>query len=264
MRKNNYSTTINNLALSRINSTKAKTDNEKQSKELKRDKLNLSNDLFKEKRINKSAYEKMFDLVLSQSRVNALKDAHSALLNIKNSEGKMYKKDFTKLKKEERVKREGEDKFITMINKNKEKKLHKYHLSVKIHRKITYTNDKSGKKSTYQEHEHIRQLVGYDNLNDSRIVEASSLEEAKDIYSNLINEEQTFEEYSSNALVDVDKVDFIDDNPVVSSQIQSSNPRNMPLRQASYIEYNFTTQETKYLTSENTCVIDNLVGLYEK
>ena len=146
MRKNNYSTTINNVALSRINSTKAKTDNEKQSKELKRDILNLSNDLFKEKRINKSAYEKMFDLVLSQSRVNALKDAHSALVNIKNSEGKMYKKDFTKLKKEERVKREGEDKFITMINKNKEKKLHKYHLSVKIHRKITYTNDKSGKK----------------------------------------------------------------------------------------------------------------------
>ena len=68
MKKNNFST-INNVALSRINSTKAKTDNEKQKKELKRDILNLSNDLFKEKRINKSAYEKMFDLVLSQSRM---------------------------------------------------------------------------------------------------------------------------------------------------------------------------------------------------
>ena len=51
MKKNNFST-INNVALSRINSTKAKTDNEKQRKELKRDILNLSNDLFKEKRIN--------------------------------------------------------------------------------------------------------------------------------------------------------------------------------------------------------------------
>ena len=264
MKKNNFST-INNVALSRINSTKAKTDNEKQKKELKRDILNLSNDLFKEKRINKSAYEKMFDLVLSQSRMNALEDAHNALIKIKNSEDlKVYKKDFTKLKKEEKVKREGEDKFMIMINKNKEKKLHKYHLSVKIHRKITYTSKKSGKKSTYLEPDHVRQLVGYDNLNDSRIVEASSLEEARQIYSNLINEEQTYEEYSSNALVDVDKVDFIDDSPVVSSQIQSSNPRNMPLRQASYIEYNFTKQETIYLTNENTCVIDNLVGLYGK
>jgi len=204
-------------------------------------------------------------LVLSQSWMNALEDSHNALIKIKNSEDlKVYKKDFTKLKKEEKVKREGEDKFMTMINKNKEKKLHKYHLSVKIHRKITYTSKKSGKKSTYLEPDHVRQLVGYDNLNDSRIVEASSLEEARQIYSNLINEEQTYEEYSSNALVDVDKVDFIDDSPVVSSQIQSSNPRNMPLRQASYIEYNFTKQETIYLTNENTCVIDNLVGLYGK
>ncbi len=34
----------------------------------------------------------------------------------------------------------------------------------------------------------------------------------------------------------------------------------MPLRQAGYIEYNFT--ETKYLSNENTCVIDNHVGWY--
>ena len=36
----------------------------------------------------------------------------------------------------------------------------------------------------------------------------------------------------------------------------------MPLRQAGVLEYNFTIQETKYLLNENTCVIDNLVGLY--
>jgi hypothetical protein len=38
----------------------------------------------------------------------------------------------------------------------------------------------------------------------------------------------------------------------------------MPLRQAGHLEYNFTKQETKFLTTENTCVIDNLVGLYGK
>ncbi len=50
----------------------------------------------------------------------------------------------------------------------------------------------------YQEHEHNKQLGGYDYLNDSCIVEASSLEEARQIHSNLIDEEQTYEEYSSN------------------------------------------------------------------
>ena len=56
----------------------------------------------------------------------------------------------------------------------------------------------------------------------------------------MIVQESTFEEYSSNALVDVDNVHFIDDSPIQDAMIQHSNPRNMPLRQASYIEYNFT------------------------
>jgi hypothetical protein len=32
----------------------------------------------------------------------------------------------------------------------------------------------------------------------------------------------------------------------------------MPLRQSGCIEYSFTTQETRYLTTENKCFIDNL------
>ncbi len=38
----------------------------------------------------------------------------------------------------------------------------------------------------------------------------------------------------------------------------------MPLRQAGYLQYNFTEQETKYSLNDNTLVIDNLVGLYGK
>jgi hypothetical protein len=38
----------------------------------------------------------------------------------------------------------------------------------------------------------------------------------------------------------------------------------MLLRQAGYLQYNFTEQGTTYLLNENTCVIDNLVGLYVK
>ena len=75
--------------------------------------------------------------------------------------------------------------------------------------------------------------------------------------------EQEYEEYSSAAWVNLDDVQFIDD-PVVGSQIASTNPSTMPLRQSGVLEYNFTTQETKYLKTENTCVIDNLVGVYGK
>ena len=38
----------------------------------------------------------------------------------------------------------------------------------------------------------------------------------------------------------------------------------MPLRQAGYLQYNFTDQETKYFLNDNTWVIDKLVGLYGK
>ncbi len=38
----------------------------------------------------------------------------------------------------------------------------------------------------------------------------------------------------------------------------------MPSRQAGYIEYIFTEQETKYLTTENAFVINYLVGVYGK
>ena len=38
----------------------------------------------------------------------------------------------------------------------------------------------------------------------------------------------------------------------------------MPLRQFTHLDYNFTKEEKKYLSSENTCVIDNLIGVYGK
>ena len=106
-------------------------------------------------------------------------------------------------------------------------------------------------------------LKGHDTLTDSRVIEANSLEEAKKLFYGTLQVEQAFEEYSSSAWVNLDDVQFIDE-PVVGSQITSSDPSTMPLRQAGYIEYSFTEQETKYLTTENTCVIDNLVGVYGK
>ncbi len=95
-------------------------------------------------------------------------------------------------------------------------------------------------------------------MTDSRAVEASSLQEAHQMLNDEIKLDMEYEQYNA---VTVDNIQFIDD-PVVSSQITSSNPSNMPLRQSGCVEYNFTKQETKFVTTENTCVIDNLVGVY--
>ena len=258
--KKNIEEIINETAINKLKRSTPKKDNDKQRNELKRNILNMSIDLLKEKKINKTAYNKMIDLSIGKARVNALEDAYNALLKIKDSEVKVHAKDFKKLKSEEKEKR-SPDKFMMMI-KNKEKKLHRYHLTIQIRRKITYTNKKTGKINKYKEEDHNKKIVGHDNLIDSRVVEASSLDEAKRIYTDLVMSEQTFEEYSSNALVDVENIDFLGGKPVEESQITRSDPLNMPLRQSGYIEYNFTQQETKYLMHGNTCVIDNLVGLY--
>ena len=163
------------------------------------------------------------------------------------------------------IKEGKEDKFMMMIrSKNKtQKPLEKFHITAIIKRTITYTHKKTGKIDKYNEEDHSRVLKGHDVLTDSRVIEATSKEEAQKLFYDTLKVEQEFEEYSSSAWVNLDNVQFIDD-PVVGSQITSSDPVNMPLRQAGHIEYSFTTQETKYLTTENTCVIDNLVGVYGK
>ena len=49
---------------------------------------------------------------------------------------------------------------------------------------------------------------------------------------------------------------------VEEGDITSRNTGDMPMRQCNTLDYNFTKQEKKYLTTENTCVIDNLIGIY--
>jgi hypothetical protein len=58
-----------------------------------------------------------------------------------------------------------------------------------------------------------------------------------------VNLEQSYEEYSRSARMLVDDFDFIAGS-VVGSQITSSDPKNILLRQAGQIQYNITTQET--------------------
>ncbi len=48
------------------------------------------------------------------------------------------------------------------------------------------------------------------------------------------------------------------------SNITESDTINMPLCQLIHLDYNFTKEEKTYLSNDNTCVIDNLVGVYGK
>ena len=44
--------------------------------------------------------------------------------------------------------------------------------------------------------------------------------------------------------------------------MKSSKPNNMMMKSGSPIEYNFTSEERKYLKYTDTCVEDNLIGVY--
>jgi hypothetical protein len=73
-----------------------------------------------------------------------------------------------------------EDKFMMMIrNKKTKKSREKFHLTAIIDRSINYPDKKNGNvKYTYKEKHHERQLQGHDKLTDSRVIEATSKEEA--------------------------------------------------------------------------------------
>ena len=233
MGKNNQINKQAQIAISFATSKNSKNEDDKQRNKIKKDIIILSNKLYNEKKINKATYNKMDELIWGRTRGNTLEDAYNALMKVENSnDSKIFNKSNLKeLKQKERLARQKEqgkeDKFMMMITKNKTKKpLEKYHLNAIIKRSILYTNAKTGKNKMYKEEDHSRLLKGHDMLTDSRVVEATSKEEAQMLFLDQIKMEQEYEEYSAAARVNVDDVQFIDD-PVVGSQITSSNQANI-------------------------------------
>ena len=58
----------------------------------------------------------------------------------------------------------------------------------------------------------------------------------------------------------VDNCEFID--VVDETGMTASAPSTMFLKLASPINYTFTTEERKFLKNQDTCVEDNLLGIY--
>jgi hypothetical protein len=165
-------------------------------------------------------------------------NAYNTLNKTNNSQDVIVisKAEFHELKNKQKIKREKnkgtEDKFMMMIRHKKTKKpLEKFHLTAIIDRSIHYPDKKTGDvKFSYKEKDHSHLLQGHDKLTDSRVIEATSLKEAQQIFHHEILLDMEYVEYSVSGRVNVDNVQFIV-GPVVGSQITSSNPSTMPLRQ---------------------------------
>jgi hypothetical protein len=141
---------------------------------------------------------------------------------------------------------------MTLMSKNKNKKtLEKFHLTAIIKRTIIYTKD-HGKMYKYDEENHKNLMSGHDKLTDSRVIEDTSEQEAQRIFHEALLDDHSYEEYSAAVRVHLDNVQFID-GPVVGSSITSSNPANIPLRQAGYLESRAPLATALPATPSSTC-----------
>ena len=140
----------------------------------------------------------------------------------------------------------------------------KYHITAESKRGITFTK-KNGKGYKYDAQYQHGKMNTKDSLLDSRIIEAKSEQDAKDIMIAEIEEAFTRDDYSGAAAYKIDSINFIDmvNEPSLTQQLTSQ----MPMKYSEHVDYSFTDEDKQFLNTDiskatPTCVIDNFIGMY--
>jgi len=148
------------------------------------------------------------------------------------------------------------------LTKYEEGRPKKYHITAEIKRGITFTKA-NGKKYKYDAQYQHGKLKTKDSLLDSRVIEAKSEKDAKDIMIAEIEEAFAQDEYSGAAAYSIDDINFID--TVNESSLTQQPTANMPMKHSKHVDYSFTNEDKQFLDteSEGTCVIDNFIGMHQ-
>jgi hypothetical protein len=120
----------------------------------------------------------------------------------------------------------------------------------------------NGKVYKYDSQFQHGKLKTKDSLLDSRIIEAKSEKDAKDIMIAEIEEAFTRDEYSGAAAYKIDSINFIDTVNESSSTQQPTS--QMPMKYSEHVDYSFTNKDKQFLNTdnENTCIIENFICIY--
>ena len=171
--------------------------------------------------------------------------------------------DFSKWGKNRKIKKTKNfmklvQQFEGKLAKYDERKPKKFHITAEIKRGITFTS-KKGKVTKYGSNT----METKDILLDSRVIEAKSEQEAREIMVAEIEEAFSMDDYSGAAKYNVDAINFID--TVNESSLTQQHPSQMKMKLAEPVEYSFTHEEKKFLNKDGltgSCVIDNFIGVY--
>jgi len=128
----------------------------------------------------------------------------------------------------------------------KEDKLKKYFVKGMIYTTTTYKKDKKSKAYP-------------DKYPVAGTVYAKSPEEAKRIFK-----EEQEKHYDTEDVYKTSGIDSAQLQAVEVANYSSTSPTHTPMRGSQRIQYDFVPEDVSHLQHENTCVIDNFVGIYSQ
>jgi hypothetical protein len=102
-----------------------------------------------------------------------------------------------------------------------------------------------------------------DKLIISHQVQASSKEEAEEVFKKRVHDEVQHEEGDGDSnVIKSSKVQGTNVTSAVAVDNPGQSEAHSRMRKASYVRYGFVPSEDKYLKHEGFCVVDNFVGMY--